>query len=517
MSSSSKDARRRNIFLTLAFTTVTGLASGVYGFSTMSGYLYTLTDSTTLVGLAEGVQGVVQCCVSVPAGLFVDRTKSVGRASVLRIAGYIGLFSAVFISVALMCPPNSVEDEVDSFGKYKRFTFVTVGLGFLGAYQGAWSTSLYTIYADSVPSGKRSRYQTYQFISRVISSVVGPALAIILYAFLGDNWSLVTQRNVFVVGLAMLALATIFLFNFVDIVDDDEDDDVDEEEEENDARKKHIALGGDDEGGNKDGDDADVALLGSKTTPSCGQVACTSCCRIVGCGYLPISPRYIPHLLCLTDIIFGIASGMTIKFFPLFFRKEVGLSPVNICLIYISTYVLMSILSRVAQMISKRVGRVQTISSFGCAGIICLYTMSVVKVWWTHPIKISFLYVVRTALINCCSPLRKSILMDFTKKNERGFWNSIDGVTRFGWSGSAFLGGYLVDLYGYGYTFLITAVLQTFALSLNFWILPVVSMELSPSLLKQKGTLAAAPSSSKIEEGGRLSRPLLASSGKEQG
>jgi len=62
--------------------------------------------------------------------------------------------------------------------------------------------------------------------------------------------------------------------------------------------------------------------------------------------------------------------------------------------------------------------------------------------------------------MNSCPGIRKSVLMDFVPKSSRGKWNAVDGVTQFGWSGSAFIGGLLIDKYGYGYTFLITAIMQ---------------------------------------------------------
>lgn len=36
---------------------------------------------------------------------------------------------------------------------------------------------------------------------------------------------------------------------------------------------------------------------------------------------------YIPVILTLSDVLYGLASGMTIKFFPLFFKDVVRLSP----------------------------------------------------------------------------------------------------------------------------------------------------------------------------------------------
>ena len=45
----------------------------------------------------------------------------------------------------------------------------------------------------------------------------------------------------------------------------------------------------------------------------------------------------------------------------------------------------------------------------------------------------------------------------------RGRWNSLDGVKILGWSGSALLGGVLLDKYGFASTFCVTAILQGIA------------------------------------------------------
>lgn len=45
-------------------------------------------------------------------------------------------------------------------------------------------------------------------------------------------------------------------------------------------------------------------------------------------------------------------------------------------------------------------------------------------------------------------------------QESRARWNSLDGVLIFGWSGSALLGGILVDKYGFDITFCITALMQ---------------------------------------------------------
>jgi len=73
-------------------------------------------------------------------------------------------------------------------------------------------------------------------------------------------------------------------------------------------------------------------------------------------------------------------------------------------------------------------------------------------------------YIVRTVLMNCTSPLKKSILNDHVPKTSRGRWNALDSVTSFGWSGSAMAGGALLDQFGFGFTFLATAAMQALSL-----------------------------------------------------
>lgn len=51
-------------------------------------------------------------------------------------------------------------------------------------------------------------------------------------------------------------------------------------------------------------------------------------------------------------------------------------------------------------------------------------------------------------------------------QESRARWNSLDGVLIFGWSGSAFVGGILVDKYGFDITFCLTAVMQAIGVSI---------------------------------------------------
>ena len=53
--------------------------------------------------------------------------------------------------------------------------------------------------------------------------------------------------------------------------------------------------------------------------------------------------------------------------------------------------------------------------------------------------------------------------MDSVPRRHRGKVNAIDSVRTFSWSGSAALGGLLIERYGFQTTFLITAAIKTAA------------------------------------------------------
>ena len=105
---------------------------------------------------------------------------------------------------------------------------------------------------------------------------------------------------------------------------------------------------------------------------------------------------------------------------------------------------------------------------------------------------------------------------------------AVDGVTRFGWSGSAVLGGYLVDRGGYALTFLITAGMQLLAAALWLALVGVVDAAAAGAraLCARRGDAASddesdaggdggppAPRASGHPAPGDLDAPLLARPG----
>ncbi|KAF4044091.1 hypothetical protein GN244_ATG03546 [Phytophthora infestans] len=63
--------------------------------------------------------------------------------------------------------------------------------------------------------------------------------------------------------------------------------------------------------------------------------------------------------------------------------------------------------------------------------------------------------------------------MDYVPKNIRARWNALEGLSVFSWSGSAVLGGFLIDAYGYRMCFIITSLVYCAGLSLEMFLLPL--------------------------------------------
>ena len=96
-----------------------------------------------------------------------------------------------------------------------------MGLALFGSYQGLWNTVLETLFADSTDRGDhRAKATTKKFGFTLLATTAGPALAIVLFFFLGDAWSLGRLTAVLCAGLALCAPPVVFLLRLDDVAED---------------------------------------------------------------------------------------------------------------------------------------------------------------------------------------------------------------------------------------------------------------------------------------------------------
>lgn len=173
----------------------------------------------------------------------------------------------------------------------------------------------------------------------------------------------------------------------------------------------------------------------------------------------------VPILLTSSDFLAALASGMTIKFFSLFFMQHLEFSPSAVSLLSVASPFGVSAASLAAQSVAKRVGRVQLNLMLRLVDVCLLVTMAKLPTTpGTATAVLVAVHLTRMAAANCSSPLLRSVLNQFVPKRHRGKVNAVDSVKMFSWSGSAALGGILVERLGFEGTFLVTAAIKLTAI-----------------------------------------------------
>ena len=105
-------------------------------------------------------------------------------------------------------------------------------------------------------------------------------------------------------------------------------------------------------------------------------------------------------------------------------------------------------------------GRVPTILAMRLASNVLLMLLGLLPSLWPRHAVVIAMYLARAALANAPYPIERAIIMDYVPKSMRAKWSSLESVLGFGWSGSAVAGGFLLDSYGFQFTFVTTALLQ---------------------------------------------------------
>ena len=438
-----------NVFLNLILAFLAGISDSLWAGTVLVAYLKLMGhDENSPVGDIEAVNGLATLLSALPVGYLADKY---GRAKVIAYGG-IGMLltAALHLSLVLWIGTN-VEQQ-----RHWELWAMAVVMALWGVVAGVTNGPAQALFADSTPQGLRSQYYVYLFIVYLVASAVGPTVSIVMFQTIGDEWDLRDLRNVLFVGLGVTVLEAIVMLFF--------DDAKALEEETHDSRHPTTPP-----------NETATNPLPAEEAPVEPQ---TSTLDNTHEGSSPYSGvrRIIPYVLFGHGLIMAIGSGMTVKFFPLFFKEDVGLSPSQVQVIYVLVPLVMAAFSTVGTNVAAAgLGRVQTVMLFQTCGISLLVSMVVFSHYLDrHPFILVPIYILRTALMNAIYPLEESILMDFVPKNTRARWKSLESVAAFGWCGSAALGGWMADEYDYSRTFAVTAAIQTLGMASMGILLPLV-------------------------------------------
>ena len=463
----------QNVVMTIVLCTFYGLADNLWSGTVFAAYLLILNNgSSSAVGYVEAANGLAGLFTALPVGYIADKY---GRSKVIKFGGVMLIITVVL--QVLLTNWVGIDEEAlanDSKKVDRSFLLFMGVMSLWGLAGGVVNGPVQALYADSTPRGTRSQYYVWLFTAYMLSSCAGPLVAIILFQYLGDDWNLADLRTVIFcgMGLELLAGATMFFFD-----DDKALEEGDDQTNDDDSRCDKSVDESIDEHFKNHNENASKDLIERR--------------------------KRIPYILFTLSLLVSFGSGMTVKFFPLFFKDTVGLSPSAVQTIYLIVPIAMVIFSTVNQKLAKKIGRVQTCIIVKILGLAGLYALIFFKDYLnSHPYVIVPVYVWRTGMMNSTYPLEESILMDFVPKNQRGRWKSLESVSQFGWCGSAMLGGIFSDAHDgdYTFTFLITALLQTAGSLGFFWLIPLIPKDEKDT--GERGTTSLSSS---------MSEPLLRS------
>jgi len=404
-------SRNRNIDLILLYTLLIFVGRSMWSMAVLPSYIYLLRDGDSeSVGLITCIMGISQLLMSFPAGALAD---VYGRDRVLKVSSVVG--TAAVLATVLALRSNS-------------FKLLAFALAAWGCFWGLAYTCVSALFADSIDDGDRSYWFTRRTVMIKFGNMAGPTGALVMFAVLGDEWNVEECAFVMTCGQILCMPAILILCfmtdNYSPLSDsNDEHGSTDEDAERN------------------------------SNTPASSSKPCFCLSR----------ERYIPAMVATADILSGIASGMSIRYFPIFFLDNMNLHPVVVQILFLLSPACQIPLSILAQRGAKRFGRCQITIAMKCVGVVLFVSMIVSYKVGLPAVVTCALWIGRTTCINSTSALTKSIIMDSVPQSERGKWSALESLNMFGWSGSAFIGGILVGREGILFNFSMTSFLQLVA------------------------------------------------------
>jgi MFS family permease len=445
----------RNVTIILWYTWSIFAGRSIWNQNVLANFAFLLRDGDPkAVGFLTAAMGISQLIISFPAGFLADKYR---RDTILKLSSVIGVVAILATLVAL---------------HRESFFWLLVSLSVWGLYWGCAQTSVTALFADSIPDGQRAHYFTTRSILIKFGQLAGPVVALIMFVILGDKWTIHDCSIVMMVG-QLFCLPAIFLLC---LLNDDAtahpheattlQEPLLENHEDSTSIRSDEESAGEESSPTSPAQDDDEGELSERQQAAAASVHCDETYDEVRLGLLfPFisSTRIIPTLVATADVTSGLASGMSIRYFAIFLVDNLNIGPSLVQVLYIIAPIVQMGLMKLIMMFAKRGGRCLLAVAFKWIGIALMLTMVVSYTrGWPSWVTCTIL-IWRTAFMNSPSALTRSVLMDHVKKEERAKWSALESLNMFSWSGSAVIGGFLVDKEGIIFNFCVTACLQFIA------------------------------------------------------
>lgn len=368
-------------------------------------YLLIQGGSNSFVGIVESFRGLAILCLALPIGWVGDRYP---KPMILRNNLMLGFFAAMMVAVGL---------------PLDFMPMIVLGCILL-AIHGQFNFALMPpLIAELIAAGeRRTRAMSHMQTAASLGNASGPAVQIFLILVLHHGQTRWTASELHWV----LCLGAIFFFVY--------------------ARLMLLATG------------LAARHLPSGGTPAQSRAQGTTARGLETDSPVPAGRWFTAVLIELTSIVTAVGSGMTFRYWPLFFKGDFGFSPAGVCLMQLSIWMSIAGSAQLSPVLAKHLGRLPTSLLLHVVGTTLLFIIS-----WRNLGAIAEvpLVLIRNAIMNAGGPLIQALILDIVPQQHRGKWSSFASLRRMTWSGSAFVGGVLSDSHDYRYAFFITACTHT--------------------------------------------------------
>lgn len=414
-------------------------------------YLLVLHGSNTFVGSVATAGGLAAVAVAIPAGWALDTWN---KPLMLRWNLVAGILAVVALVVSVPA----------------AFTPLVVTSSVLAALHGQMFGVTVPVLITELTTAGNERTKAFGNSQSLLSlgQATGPALQLLFtYILRTDEWTIDQLRWILLVGVALFIPYMFFVWRVKKGYDRNLAErtrllEVSMTEAPFDADMElPRVVAGKSNGRDVEGPAAskghDVATNADAYIKAVGSVKVNDSPAEVD-EATPRAYWIVAILLELTGFFTAVGSGMTFKFWPLFFKEDFGFNPAQVCMMQLGIWLAIAAAAQLVSPLARVTGRLPAIIITHYGGTAFLFVISLIK--FPTPVTV-VLVIVRNALMNMNNPLLQSVLMDVVPAKHRGKWTAFMSLKRMTWSGSAFVGGWLSDHRDYRFAFLITAIAHT--------------------------------------------------------
>lgn len=354
------------------------------------------------IGIMESSRGITCLVVAVPLGFLFDRFD---RLCVLRCAMIcFGLTGALVLSISILS---------------EHLPLAVPGLALYAIFFQAATASLDALLADTLPPPKRTGAYAVARTLQTSSRALGPGLqAVVLLIFPSKK----ELGKLLVGGFSGLIAFLLILWQLQ-------------------TPRHSVDLGC----------TASSAPLASSSGHSEHAHE-----RVLG---IP-KHVFVPGLAMVFNLFIMMGGGIALKFFPLFYHQEYGLSDMAVCWIMAGYWVSTALGSYTAAFLSRIARRPVLVMGTQVIGASLMFLFVLTQpLFWNLTI-----FEFRPIVQNAHMALNTALTMEYALPQHRGKWASLGSLNRATFAGSAVVGGVLTDEYSFRVAFAVTGCILMCAL-----------------------------------------------------